>query len=98
VNKVSNRYNDNKTVHSDNRTRNSNHTKKPRPNKPEKQVGNKLDITKIEEMIMHLEEKSKEIENKFGLDTPPEIYVEYDGVIREIENLYKLYEECNSSG
>lgn len=51
----------------------------------------KLDIRQIEERIMELEGKQKELENSFGVGTSTEKYVEYDGVIKELENLYELY-------
>lgn len=57
----------------------------------------KLSITEIEARIIELEEKRKELESTFGIDTPPEKYVEYDEVIKEIESLYELYEESSNA-
>jgi len=61
------------------------------------QVEGKLNITEIEARIIELEEKRKELESTFGIDTPPEKYVEYDKVIKEIECLYELYEESSNA-
>lgn len=60
-------------------------------NIPAQQVEKKLDIKQIEAQISELEAKCKELEDSFGIDTPPEKYVEYDNIINELENLYELY-------
>ncbi len=51
----------------------------------------KPDIKAIEAKITELEGKRKDLENSFGIDTPPDNYVEYDGLIKELEDLYGLY-------
>lgn len=57
----------------------------------------KADIAQIEARITELEEKRKELENSFGKDTPPETYIEYDELIKELENLYELYVEADAA-
>lgn len=49
------------------------------------------DISQLEARIAELEVKRKEFENSFGIGTPHEKYVEYDGLTKELENLYELY-------
>ncbi len=67
--------------------------------KPEKQPAEKKpDAGQIEARITELEEKRKELENSFGADTPPEKYVEYDELIKELEHLYELYITCSITG
>ena len=61
------------------------------------QTKKKPDIKQTEARIIQLEEKRKELENTFGMDTPPEKYIEYDELIKEIEDLYELYVENNNT-
>ena len=58
----------------------------------QKNINEKIDIKQIEEEIIRLEERKKELENSFGADTPPEKYEEYDKILKELERLYELYE------
>ncbi len=51
----------------------------------------KPDIKALEAQITELEEKRKELENSFGVGTPPEEYVEYDAILKELERLYEQY-------
>jgi ATP-binding cassette subfamily F protein 3 len=57
--------------------------------------GKGKDIKEIEKSIIELEEKRKELEETFGADTPPEKYVEYDELVKEIEHLYELYTDSS---
>lgn len=69
------------------------------PKRPEKQQAEKKpDAGQIEARITALEGKRKELENSFGMDTLPEKYVEYDELIKELENLYELYVTCSTTG
>lgn len=73
------------------------------PSRPDRggtgqQAEKKPDLKQLEARITELEGKQRELENSFDVDTPPEKYVEYDGVIKELENLYELYLAGNASG
>lgn len=66
-------------------------------NEAKAQAEKKLDIAEIEARIIELEEKRQDLENIFGVDTPPEKYIEYDSIIKEIEDLYELYVVAGTS-
>ncbi|MCX7709239.1 MAG: ATP-binding cassette domain-containing protein [Clostridia bacterium] len=57
----------------------------------------KIDIDQLEGRITELEEKRKELESSFGVETPLEKYIEYDELIKELENLYELYVDLEST-
>ncbi len=54
------------------------------------------DMGQLEVRITGLERKRKELESTFGIDTPPENYVEYDAILKELENLYEAYVEAGT--
>lgn len=68
-----------------------------RPGQEEQQTAKKTDIKILEAKINALEGKRKELEDSFGKDTPPEKYVEYEGVLQELENMYELYVTAGSA-
>lgn len=51
----------------------------------------------LEERIISLEERLKELETSFDADTPPETYREYDALRQEVENLYSQWDELTSN-
>ena len=57
--------------------------KKPEPPKP--------DLKEIERTVTELERKKLELEKSFDAGTPAETYVEYDRIIRELEQHYQVY-------
>ena len=48
-------------------------------------------LRQLETRISELEEKRKEYENSFGIDTPREAYTEYDAILKELDRLYEAY-------
>ncbi len=51
----------------------------------------KPDVREIEKTVADLERRKRELEESFGAETPPEAYVEYDRILREIEQHYQVY-------
>ena len=49
---------------------------------------NTLSVQKVEEKIIHLEEKIKEAEESFNESTPTEKYSDYSDMLEELERLY----------
>jgi hypothetical protein len=45
----------------------------------------------LEKTVSELERKKREMEESFGAETPAEMYVEYDRIIRDIEKHYEVY-------
>ncbi|ATW25757.1 ABC-F family ATP-binding cassette domain-containing protein [Candidatus Formimonas warabiya] len=72
--------------------------RRPAGHGPEEQSGPKPDLREIETRITGLEEKRHRLENSFDKDTPPERYVEYHEVIKELEDLYQLYLSVSTMG
>ncbi len=48
----------------------------------------KKDLERIEARISELEEKQQQMESLFGPETPPATYFEYDGLLKELDQLY----------
>lgn len=52
---------------------------------------------RLEEDIMELEQKAKELEESFNAETTAEIYREYDTYLSKINELYNLWEQTTGS-
>jgi hypothetical protein len=48
----------------------------------------KKEFERIEARIAELEKKQQQMESLFGPETPPTAYFEYDGLLKELDQLY----------
>lgn len=74
-------------------------TRKERPYETRKRQETsrlKAELVKTEARITELEGLKKSLEDSFGIDTPPEKYVEYESILKELEDLYQFYLELET--
>jgi ATP-binding cassette subfamily F protein 3 len=64
--------------------------------KAQEALRKQAEIMRTEARIAELEALKKSMEESFGVDTPPETYVEYDGILKALDELYQLYVELEA--